>query len=205
MSDHDRLRSQDYLPKVSRKHRFLHSAKSSSVISDMPKSSQITYMKSGESVAIHNVFNETNNNDPSSVPSKRLLECEGKDIGDASDKLSYRKKVRNEALLAKSSDLWNTEMRLFDGTGTLKRKSGLKKMRYSTDITSSGPSVMRLSGKSGNNSTSLEVTVTCSSRRQTDSHGRTSTTINNNTITSKNEGMRCFVFLKLLYLFSCSF
>ncbi|XP_034255319.1 uncharacterized protein LOC117653597 [Thrips palmi] len=186
VSDHDRMRSQDYLPKVSRKHRFHHSAKSSSFVSDMPKSSQINFMKLGESVASHNVFNETNNNDPSSVPSKRLQESEGKDIGGVPDKFSFRKKVRNEALQAKSSDLWNTEMRLFDGTGTLKRRSGLKKIRCSADATSPNPSVMRLSGNSGTNSTSLAVTVTCSSRCPTDSHG-TPTTMNNNNITNKNE------------------
>lgn len=185
-SDHDRVRSQDYLPKVSRKHRFLHSSKSSSSISEMPKSSQINIMKAGDPVAIHNVFNETNNNDPSSAASKRLQESEGKDIGGAMDKLSFRKKMKSEALLAKSSDLWNTEMRLFDGTGTLKRKSGLKKMRCSADVLSTNPSAARLSGKSSNNSTSLAVTVTCSSRCQTDAHG-TSTTLNNNTITNKNE------------------
>lgn len=167
-SDHDRMRSHDHLPKVSRKHRFVHSQsmKVTTFNNDLQKSSHTGYMKPGEAMTIHGVFNETNNNDPMSVPSKRFHDGDSKEmVGSPSEKLLFKKKMKNDAAFSKSSDLWNTEMRLFDGN--LKRKSGIKKMKtYAGNETS----VIRLSSKDRNNSTSLAVTVTCSSSCDTISH-----------------------------------
>ncbi|KAE8745798.1 hypothetical protein FOCC_FOCC007514 [Frankliniella occidentalis] len=180
-SDHDRMRSHDYLPKVSRKHRSVH-GKISSLNNDMSKSSQVSLIRQGETATVHNVFNETNNNDPLSVATKRMHDFEGKEaVSLQSEKLPFKKKVKNDALLAKSSDLWNTEMRLFDSS--LKRKSGTKKMKSSA---TDGSSVVRLPN-TGSSSTSLAVTVTCSSRCE--AHSQTiPSSINNNNIHKSDGG-----------------
>ncbi|KAK3908356.1 HMG box transcription factor BBX [Frankliniella fusca] len=180
-SDHDRMRSQDYLPKVSRKHRFVygHNGKSTSLNNDISKSSQVSLLRHGETVTVHNVFNETNNNDPTSFATKRLQDFEGRDTFSLqSEKLPCKKRVKIDGVLPKSSDLWNTEMRLFDSS--LKRRFITKKMKSST---ADGTAVVRLPN-TGSSSASLAVTVTCSSRCEADSR-----TINNNNISHKLEGV----------------
>lgn len=188
-SDHDRVNSHDYLPKVSRKHRFGHGqgVKNSSS-NDMLKSSQANFMKSGETSVTHNVFNETNNNDPMSVAPKRLQEYQGKDASSLQSEKLSKKKMKNDASLSKSSDLWNTEMRLFDSS--FKRKSGLKKKPYAMSVSSQNSSLARLSSSTGSNSASLAVTVTCSNSQRCDGDSLTAptTTINNNIISNKPDG-----------------
>lgn len=156
--------------------------------SDIHKSSQVGFMKLKDNIPTHNVFNETNNNDPLSVPPKRMEECESKDNNALQPgKFSFKKKVKTDSGLSTSSDLWNTEMRLFDNT--LKRKSGLKKPKGSTHEMKSYPTtVVRLPSDSQNNAASLAVTVTCSSTCGEGSPS-TSTTVNNNFIIHKNEGI----------------